>query len=104
MAPDGHWFTHSPHTVHRPRSISISSPERKIASSEQAASHSREWMHFGPCHTTSGLGEIPSGLWHQRHSRLHPFTKTVVRSPGPSSVDIRWMLNTVSWELEGWAA
>ena len=104
MAPDGHASTHSPHSVQRPRSISISSPEREIASSGQTASQARERMHLGPCHTTCGFGDRPSGLWHQVHARLQPFTNTVVRSPGPSSVDIRWMLNTVSCGSEGSAA
>jgi hypothetical protein len=67
-----------------------------MAASGQAASQAFERTHFESCHTTCGFADMPSGLWHQLHSRLQPFTNTVVRRPGPSSVDIRWTLNTVS--------
>ncbi len=39
--------------------------------------------------------EMLSGLWHHAHDRGHPFMNTEVRIPGPSSVDIRIICNTV---------
>lgn len=36
-----------------------------------------------------------SGLWHQGHFIGQPFKNTVVRIPGPSSVDMRWISSTV---------
>jgi len=43
----------------------------------------------------SGCGSMPSGLWHQMQRSGQPFRKTVVRIPGPSSSEYRWMLKTV---------
>jgi len=40
-----------------------------------------------------------SGLWHQLHCKLHPLKKTVVRIPGPSSVDIRCISRMVASPL-----
>ncbi len=42
----------------------------------------------------SASGERVSGLWHQKQRRLHPFRNTVVRMPGPSWMEKRWMLVT----------
>ena len=37
---------------------------------------------------------MPSGLWHQLQERGQPFKKAVVRTPGPSCTEHRWMLKT----------
>jgi hypothetical protein len=34
-------------------------------------------------------------LWHQGQRKGQPFRKTVVRMPGPSSVENFWMLKTI---------
>jgi len=39
----------------------------------------------------SGKRSQLSGLWHQRHESGQPFRKTVVRIPGPSWMEKRWM-------------
>ena len=39
--------------------------------------------------TNCGKGAIPSGLWHQGQLMGQPFMNTVVRIPGPSSVECR---------------
>ena len=44
--------------------------------------------------------EMLSGLWHHLHFRLQPLKKTVVRIPGPSSVDIRWISRILALGLE----
>jgi hypothetical protein len=34
-----------------------------------------------------GNGDIPSGLWHHRQFRGHPFMKKVTLIPGPSWIE-----------------
>ena len=41
---------------------------------------------------SSGANDCDSGLWHQAHLSGHPLKNTVVRIPGPSWVENRWML------------
>jgi len=43
---------------------------------------------------TSGSGDRLSGLWHHQQSSGHPLRKTVVRMPGPSWSEYRWILKT----------
>lgn len=38
----------------------------------------------------------PSGLWHHQQASGQPLKKTVVRMPGPSWTENRWMLNMVA--------
>jgi hypothetical protein len=49
---------------------------------------------------TWGLGDRLSGLWHQEQASGQPFRNTVVRSPGPSSVDMRCRFRTRPWFME----
>jgi hypothetical protein len=42
-----------------------------------------------------------SGLWHQAQARLQPLKNTVVRSPGPSSVDILWISRIITFTGPG---
>jgi len=53
-------------------------------------------MHRLPTQQSCGLMEMLSGLWHHEHFKVHPLKKTVVRIPGPSSVDIRTISRTVA--------
>ena len=41
-----------------------------------------------------GEGLIPSGLWHHRQRRGQPLRNTVVRIPGPSWIEKRWISKT----------
>ena len=52
-------------------------------------------MQLTPIHWSWGLSEMLSGLWHHQHCSVHPLKNTVVRMPGPSSVDIRIISRTV---------
>jgi hypothetical protein len=42
----------------------------------------------------TGADSMPSGLWHQAQERGQPLRNTVVRTPGPSWTEHRWMLKT----------
>jgi len=44
---------------------------------------------------------MPSGLWHQLQERGQPLRKAVVRTPGPSCTEHRWMLKTLPTEIIG---
>ena len=46
-----------------------------------------QWMQLFGMRMSCWDGSISSGLWHQRHRRGQPFRNTVVRMPGPSSVE-----------------
>lgn len=50
----------------------------------QAAAHLPQPVQDPVRTMSSGLNEIPSGLWHQLHRSGHPFRKTVFLMPGPS--------------------
>jgi hypothetical protein len=52
-------------------------------------------MQRAPVQCTWGFMRMPSGLWHQTQRRGHPLKKTVLLIPGPSSVDMRWILRIV---------
>jgi hypothetical protein len=45
---------------------------------------------------------MASGLWHHAQRMLQPLKKTVVRIPGPSCTDVRWMfeIKPVTWPSE----
>jgi hypothetical protein len=65
------------------------SPVAVSAFSGHAATQVMHPMHFVSTHCTCGLDEMLSGLWHHAHLSPHPLKNTVVRMPGPSSVDMR---------------
>lgn len=52
-------------------------------------------MHRVPTQCTCGLPEMLSGLWHHTHLKGQPLRKIVLLMPGPSSVDILWILRMV---------
>lgn len=51
-------------------------------------------MHFVEYQTVRGSESMVSILWHQVQLIGQPFMKTVVRIPGPSSVEHLWMFVT----------
>ncbi len=63
-------------------------------------------VHFVPSIATSGAPSRLSGLWHQSQRRGQPLMKTVVRIPGPSWIEHRWMLKTATPDgvESGWEA
>ena len=78
-APVGHASAHRPQASH----FAGSHPWG------QTSRHAPQSMHRSVCTTTSGRGDRLSGLWHHMHRSGQPFRNTVVRIPGPSSVDMR---------------
>src|SRR5450759_79737 len=92
MAPAGHASWQRPQPSQASRSIFIPSLESSSAPTGQAARQSRAPMQRTSNHISSVRPAIPSGLWHHTQLRGHPFMKTVVRIPGPSSIEKRWML------------
>lgn len=52
-------------------------------------------MHRSDDQANWGRNRFDSGLGHQRQRRGHPFRKTVVRMPGPSRREQRWMSKTI---------
>jgi hypothetical protein len=50
----------------------------------QILTHSPQPMHLFALYNFCTLGEMLSGLWHQRHDNGQPFRKMVTRIPGPS--------------------
>jgi len=42
--------------------------------------------------TLDGTAEIPSGLWHHKQLRGHPFMKKVTLIPGPSWIEYLFTL------------
>ena len=66
MIPNGHVSTHVPHFLQE------------------------VYLQVG-----SGEGFHDSGFEHQRQFRGHPLRKTVVLTPGPSSILYLWILNTI---------
>jgi hypothetical protein len=91
---DGHSSAQTPHPVHMVRSMAIPSAEKVNAFSGQVSTHVRHPMQRESIQCTWGLREMLSGLWHHRHRRLQPLKNTVVRMPGPSSVDMRCISRT----------
>jgi hypothetical protein len=57
-------------------------------------------MHRAPTQCTWILPEMLSGLWHHTHRKEQPLRKIVLLMPGPSSVDILWILRTVPFGYE----
>jgi hypothetical protein len=83
------------HRLHALQSILNPSPLKVIAFSGQTGSHARHPIQlFGQ--RISWIAEsISSGLWHHLHWSGQPFRKTVVRIPGPSSVENFWIPPTM---------
>jgi len=52
-------------------------------------------MHRDSTTLTTGRAAWLSGLWHHQQRNGQPFRKTVVRIPGPSWIEYRWMLSTI---------
>jgi hypothetical protein len=57
-----------------------------------AAWHEPHPMQRSCLKEISGLAERVSGFWHQMHLRGQPLRNTVVRIPGPSWRENRWIL------------
>ena len=55
----------------------------------QAGAHRSQPRQRSSLIATCGRASMLSGLWHQRQRSGHPFRNTVVRIPGPSSVERR---------------
>ena len=60
------------------------SPSREIASGSQTGRQRPQPSQRASTCPTSGRACRDSGFEHQGQAREHPFTKTVVRIPGPS--------------------
>ena len=62
-----------------------------------AASNKAVYDGVATCmaHSTMCRFACDSGLWHQIQCNGHPFKKTVVLIPGPSSVQKRWIFRIV---------
>ena len=78
--------THSPHAG-TASPIDQGKPGRRrrlIAPFGQELEHSPQRTQRFSRKPSSGLGEMHSGLAHQRQASGQPFRKTVVRIPGPS--------------------
>jgi|GEM_PF-3498905 len=56
-------------------------------------------MHRSGKNWISGYVCLPSGLWHQKQANVHPLRNTVVRIPGPSWMENRWILKTLPESL-----
>ena len=61
----------------------------------QALAQWPQAMHSSGAKESSGFAESDSGLWHQRQRNGQPLKKTVVRMPGPSWMEKRWMSKIV---------
>ncbi len=93
---EGHSSAHIPQPLHSSRFMAMPSGSAESAFSGQDAIQVLHPMHLFSIHCICGLREMLSGLWHHWHASPHPLKNTVVRMPGPSSVDILWMLSTVA--------
>ena len=71
----------------RARSRSMPSSERSMPLSSQISMHESHTMQRFLYHCTSVRTFRLSGLWHQAKRSGQPLKNTVVRMPGPSSVD-----------------
>lgn len=89
-----HIFTHSPQAVHVSRSITILLPPAEIAPAGHAVMQRPQLLQRTALWETSWRYPFPSGFAHQGQSRGQPFKNTMVRIPGPSWTEYRWMLNT----------
>ena len=69
-------------------------------STGQASAQDPQLRHRSALIISTGAASMPSGLWHQVHERGHPFKKTVVRIPGPSCTEQRWILKTSPVSLD----
>ena len=64
-----------------------------------AGTQERQPMHFDFVQWSWRFSEMLSGLWHQTQLKGQPLKKTVLRMPGPSSVDIRWIRRIVPFSF-----
>jgi len=92
MAVEGHAPEHRKQPVHAFLPIPMPEPVPFSAPAGHASIQLMHPMHREPTQCTSGLAEMLSGLWHHTHLKEQPLKKTVDLIPGPSSVDIRWIL------------
>jgi hypothetical protein len=77
--------------MHRKRSILRAEPSAPIAPLGHAAAQDRQPIQRSFQKSGSGDALMDSGLWHQKQLRGQPLRKAVVRIPGPSWVEYRWM-------------
>src|SRR5208337_535513 len=95
MAVDGQACTHAVQESHLERSMVIPLPASARTPFVQASIQLRQPMHLDFTQCTWSLFEMLSGLWHQTHFNGQPLKNMVLLMPGPSSVDMRWILRMV---------
>ena len=78
---------HSAQTVQRVRSMLIPSGAGVRAFSGHWSRQAPWPMQRALCQTSSAWARSASGLWHQGQRMGQPLKNTVVRIPGPSSVE-----------------
>jgi hypothetical protein len=76
-----------------PSSVAVSAPAVHTGTQE------KQPMHFDFVQWGWRFSEMLSGLWHQTQLKVQPLKKTVLRMPGPSSVDIRWIRRIVPFRF-----
>ena len=63
-----------------------------MAPSGHETEHAKQWMHLDSmCWICLAMLHV-SGLWHHLHLRLQPFMNIVDLIPGPSWIDILWIV------------
>ena len=87
-APETQASAHAPHRRHRSGSGRVGPSARPMG---QTAWQAPQSMQRSPMMRISASRARLSGLWHQGQSSGQPFRNTVVRMPGPSWIEKRWI-------------
>ena len=91
-ASAGQTETHAPQRAHRLR-FRWCAGVKLCAPAGHDRMHSPQPMQSSGIYSKSVPKRTDSGLWHHRQRRLQPLKKTVLRIPGPSWDEQRWISN-----------
>src|SRR5512140_1428704 len=94
----GQAATQSPESVHLERSTWCLPSTMEWTPEPQASAQRPQFMHLSGLNESCGRCSMASGLWHHLQLKGHPLRNTVVRIPGPSCREKRW-ISTITADL-----
>src|SRR5690554_2336699 len=90
-APEKHTFVHSPQLSHNSLSRVIFPSTTCKALLGHTCIQAPQPIHLSGYTRSCGVRDSVSGLWHHLQLKLQPLKNTVVRIPGPSFKENRWI-------------